>query len=59
MKGLCTKNKIKVSTASGKMTLFVERDGNISVTMPVPQFEPSDKGITNIKIRLILFMFYS
>jgi len=40
MKGLCTKNKIKVSTASGKMTLFVERDGNISVTMPVPQFEP-------------------
>lgn len=41
MKGLCNKNKIKVSTASGKMTLFVERDGNISVTMPVPQFEPN------------------
>lgn len=41
MKGLCNKNKIKVSTASGKMTLFVERDGNISVTMPVPQFEPA------------------
>lgn len=41
MKGLCNKNKIRVSTASGKMTLFVERDGNISVTMPVPQFEPT------------------
>jgi len=41
MKGLCNKNKIRVSTASGKMTLFVERDGNISVTMPVPQFEPA------------------
>ena len=41
LKGLTNKNKIKVSTASGKMTLFVERDGNISVTMPVPQFEPA------------------
>lgn len=41
IKGLCSKNKIKVSTASGKMTLFIERDGNVSVTMPVPQFEPS------------------
>ncbi len=46
MKGLCTKNKIKVSTASGKMTLFVERDGNISVTMPVPQFEPNKVPFT-------------
>ncbi|MGB0936911.1 MAG: diaminopimelate epimerase [Colwellia sp.] len=41
VKGLCSKNKIKVSTASGKMTLFIERDGNVSVTMPVPQLEPS------------------
>ena len=41
MKGLCTKNKIKVSTSTGKMTLFIERDGNVSVNMPVPQFEPS------------------
>ena len=41
IKGLCNKNKIKVSTASGKMTLFIERDGNVSVTMPVPQFEPA------------------
>ncbi|XQW85052.1 diaminopimelate epimerase [Thalassotalea piscium] len=40
MKGLTNRNKIKVSTQSGKMTLFVERDGNITVTMPVPQFEP-------------------
>jgi len=41
MKGLTNKTKIRVSTQSGKMTLFVERDGNISVNMPVPQFEPS------------------
>jgi len=41
MKRLTNKNKIRVSTQSGKMTLFVERDGNISVTMPVPQFEPN------------------
>lgn len=41
MKGLTNRNKIRVSTQSGKMTLFVERDGNITVTMPVPQFEPN------------------
>jgi len=41
MKGLINKTKIRVSTQMGKMTLFVERDGKISVNMPVPQFEPS------------------
>jgi diaminopimelate epimerase len=41
MKGLTNKNKIKVSTQSGKMTLFVERDGNVSVNMPTPKFEPN------------------
>ncbi len=41
MKGLCNKSKIKVSTNSGKMTLFIERDGNVSVSMPIPQFEPA------------------
>jgi diaminopimelate epimerase len=41
MKGLCNKHKIKVSTSTGKMSLQIERDGNISVTMPVPQFEPN------------------
>jgi len=41
MKGLCNKHKIKVSTSTGKMNLQLERDGNISVTMPVPQFEPN------------------
>lgn len=40
MKGLINKSKIKVSTQSGKMTLFIERDGNVSVNMPVPKFEP-------------------
>ncbi|WP_426359065.1 diaminopimelate epimerase [Pseudocolwellia sp. HL-MZ19] len=41
LKSLTNKNKIKVSTQSGKMTLFVERDGKITVTMPIPQFEPN------------------
>tara|TARA_R110001583_G_scaffold20168_1_gene78209 strand:- start:948 stop:1778 length:831 start_codon:yes stop_codon:yes gene_type:complete len=41
LKSLTNKHKIKVSTQSGKMTLFIERDGNVSVNMPVPQFEPA------------------
>ncbi|MGB2742663.1 MAG: diaminopimelate epimerase [Cognaticolwellia sp.] len=41
LKGLTNKHKIKVSTQSGKMTLFIERDGNVSVNMPGPQFEPA------------------
>lgn len=40
-KGLINRNKIKVSTQNGKMTLYVERDGNISVNMPTPQFDPA------------------
>lgn len=41
IKGLIARNKIRVSTQSGNMTLFIEKDGNVSVTMPVPQFEPN------------------
>ncbi|WP_371374715.1 diaminopimelate epimerase [Thalassotalea aquiviva] len=41
MKGLTNKNKIRVSTASGKMTLYIERDGQVTVSMPVPVFEPA------------------
>ncbi len=41
LKNLTNKNKIKVSTQAGKMTLFIERDGNVTVTMPIPQFEPN------------------
>lgn len=40
MKGLIGRNKIRVSTHSGKMTLYIERDGNVTVNMPVPQTEP-------------------
>ncbi|MEI6895852.1 MAG: diaminopimelate epimerase [Colwellia sp.] len=50
MKGLCNKHKIKVSTSTGKMTLNIERDGNISVSMPVPQFEPSKVPFTAKKM---------
>lgn len=41
MKGLINKTNIKVSTQSGKMSLFLERDGTVSVNMPVPKFEPA------------------
>jgi diaminopimelate epimerase len=50
LKGLTNKNKIKVSTQSGKMTLFVERDGNVSVNMPTPKFEPSQIPFTAQKV---------
>jgi diaminopimelate epimerase len=39
-KGLINKHKIKVSTQGGKMALYLENDGNVSVNMPVPKFEP-------------------
>ncbi|NQY62305.1 MAG: diaminopimelate epimerase [Alteromonadaceae bacterium] len=50
MKGLINKTKIKVSTQSGKMILFIERDGNISVNMPVPKFEPKQIPFTAQKV---------
>jgi diaminopimelate epimerase len=50
LKGLTNKNKIKVSTQSGKMTLFVERDGYVSVNMPTPKFEPSQVPFTAQKV---------
>ncbi|MCL1035548.1 diaminopimelate epimerase [Shewanella submarina] len=40
-KGLTNKHKIRVSTANGKMTLRIERDGNVTVNMGVPVLEPS------------------
>lgn len=40
-KGLTNKYKIKVSTASGKMLLKLERDGNVTVNMGAPVLEPS------------------
>ncbi|ARD24024.1 diaminopimelate epimerase [Shewanella japonica] len=39
-KGLINKYKIRVSTSSGKMTLRLERDGNVTVNMGVPVTEP-------------------
>jgi diaminopimelate epimerase len=50
MKGLTNKNKIRVSTHSGKMTLFIERDGNITVNMPVPQLDPAKIPFTAQKV---------
>ncbi|WP_025823373.1 diaminopimelate epimerase [Shewanella marina] len=40
-KGLTNKQKIRVSTSSGKMTLRLEHDGQITVNMGIPVLEPS------------------
>lgn len=40
-KGLTNKNKISVSTKSGKIVLYVEQDGQVTVNMGVPQLEPA------------------
>lgn len=40
MKGLVNKSKIRVSTKSGKLTLYIERDGNVTVNMGTPKFDP-------------------
>jgi diaminopimelate epimerase len=50
MKNLTQKNKIRVSTSSGKMTLFIERDGRVTVNMPVPQLEPAQIPFTAQKV---------
>jgi diaminopimelate epimerase len=41
MKGLTNRNKIVVSTKAGRMVLYLEKDGQITVNMGVPEFEPS------------------
>jgi len=41
MKGLINRNKIMVSTKSGKMTLYIEKDDQVTVNMGVPNFEPA------------------
>ncbi len=40
-KGLTNKQSIRVSTSAGKMTLRLERDGNVTVNMGVPILEPN------------------
>ncbi len=40
LKGLINRNKIVVSTRNGRMVLYLEKDGNITVNMGRPQFDP-------------------
>lgn len=42
LKGLTNRNKIVVSTKSGRMVLYIERDGNVTVNMGKPQFAPNE-----------------
>jgi diaminopimelate epimerase len=39
-KGLINRNKISVSTKSGRMILYLEKDGNVTVNMGKPNFIP-------------------
>ena len=41
MKGLTNRNKIVVSTKSGRIVLYLEKDGQVTVNMGVPEFEPN------------------
>lgn len=41
LKGLTNKNHLKVSTKSGKLVLHMEKDGQVTVEMGSPQFEPA------------------
>ena len=40
-KGLINRNKILVSTKSGNMVLYLEKDGQVTVNMGKPEFEPA------------------
>lgn len=41
MKGLINRNRIIVSTKAGRMVLHLEKDGQVTVNMGVPQFAPN------------------
>jgi len=41
-KGLINRNKISVSTKSGRMILYLEKDGNVTVNMGKPNFVPEN-----------------
>lgn len=41
MKGLINRHKVVVSTKAGKMVLYLEKDGQVTVNMGRPNFEPA------------------
>lgn len=41
LKGLINRNKIMVSTKAGRMVLYLEKDGQVTVNMGVPEFDPA------------------
>lgn len=41
LKGLVNKNKILVSTKAGNMVLYLEKDGQVTVNMGKPEFDPA------------------
>ncbi len=41
MKGLTNRNKIVVSTKAGRIILYLEKDGQVTVNMGKPKFDPS------------------
>lgn len=49
LKGLSSKNHLRVSTKAGKMVLHHERDGRITVEMGMPTFQPAEIPLRQIK----------
>ena len=45
LKGLTNRNKIAVSTKAGRMVLYLEKDGLVTVNMGVPNFDPAQVPI--------------
>ncbi len=41
-KGLINRNRIVVSTTNGKMVLYLEKDGQVTVNMGKPDFDPAN-----------------
>ena len=56
MKGLTNKHKISVSTKSGNITLYIEKDGQVTVNMGNPHFAPSSIPFKATKPELTYIM---
>lgn len=56
MKGLTNKHKISVSTKSGNITLYIEKDGQVTVNMGNPHFAPSSIPFKAAKPELTYIM---
>ncbi|CAM4282195.1 diaminopimelate epimerase [Pseudoalteromonas byunsanensis] len=56
MKGLTNRHKVSVSTKSGNITLYSEKDGQVTVNMGHPQFAPASIPFKASKSELTYIM---